>query len=86
MKSFDAFAPGRGVRRRVAARPISFRPFRRDVLRVAAEFDDVPLRDSQMLEQSLRGMGLARRLFAAQVRRKIGSNLVKLDVCASALQ
>src|SRR5438034_761404 len=50
-KRRDAGVPRRAIGRRLAARPIMFRPLRLRVLRVAAELEDVELRQSKVLEE-----------------------------------
>jgi hypothetical protein len=47
----DAFVPGFLARRRFGGRPIAGREVWRDVLSVAAEFEDVPLRDADVFEK-----------------------------------
>lgn len=56
------------------------------MLRVAAEFKDVPLRNSQVLEQLPRRMRSAFRLLAPQLRREALHGFIKIDVCAFRVQ
>jgi len=48
---FHGFVPGSRVGRPRRLRPVALRKTRRNVLGVAAEFQDVPLRDSRMLQK-----------------------------------
>src|SRR5437879_2942462 len=43
--------PRRCVRRSIALGPVALRPLRRFMLRIAAEFENVPLRQAQMLQK-----------------------------------
>ena len=47
----DAFFPRRIAWRLLGFGPITFRPCRRNMFRIAAEFQNVPLRNPQMFEQ-----------------------------------
>jgi hypothetical protein len=53
---------------------------------IAAEFEDVPLRDSHVLKQSPGGMGQLPHLFAAQLRWQIRNRLVDIQMGAAAPQ
>src|SRR5579859_4363429 len=64
LKGFQAYFPGNGVMRRWALRPIARRPIRRNVHGIAAEFENIPLRDAHVLEQFPGGMRSAFRLYA----------------------
>src|SRR5438105_15590066 len=50
-KLLDTLLPRFVTRRLLRFRPVSFRPLGRDVLRTAAELEDVPLPDAQVFEQ-----------------------------------
>ncbi len=55
----DGPVPRRGVGRRVSRRPVALGPGGRDVARVAAELQDVGLRDADVLEETPRRVGLS---------------------------
>src|SRR5882762_4508215 len=66
--------------------PIAFRKSRRNMLRVAAELHNVPLRDPRVLQQLPSGMRQARRKRTALVGRKFFERIHKLHVSRAALQ
>src|SRR5437899_3468237 len=76
----DALVPGSGVGRRVGLRPVIVRPFRLDVLRVAAELEDVELRQAQMLEELPQRVRHPLRLSTARVRRDPIDRPFEVDV------
>src|SRR5712672_3682734 len=67
-------------------RPIPLRKSRRDMLGVAAELDNVPLRDPRMLQQLPTSVRQARRKRSALVRWKFFQRIQKLHVSGAALQ
>ena len=54
--------------------------------RVAAELQNVPLRDTQVLEHLPSRVGQSRRLHSPQLDRPLGDDVVKRGVCALAAQ
>lgn len=56
----------------VGLRPIAFGPGRRNMLRIAAEFKNVPLRQAQVFEKHPQGVGIANGLLAAESCGNIG--------------
>jgi hypothetical protein len=77
----DGAVPGPGVGRlRAAGRPVPFRPARRDVRRVAAELEDVPLRQAQVLEQLPQRVLDAVGPGAAQRRRHVADDRFEAEV------
>lgn len=86
LKRFDAFVPGRGARRGRGFGPVVVRPFGGDVFRVAAEVEDVALRDAQMFEEHPGGMRQALWDFALELRGEIGDDFVKGGVGVAAVE
>src|SRR5450755_2663057 len=79
----DAFVPRCGIRRGWLLRPIACGPRRRDMLAVPAEFENVPLRQAQVLQQHPRRMRKFRGLRTAQLGGQILYNILKLGVGSS---
>src|SRR5579864_6774863 len=82
----DACIPSSGTGGSFRRGPISFRPFWRSMLRVAAELQNIPLRDAQVLQQHPKRMGKTSRLLSDQVRRNSSNNFVELGVRTAALE
>ncbi len=85
-KSLDAGLPRAVVRWRIVRRPIALGPRRRDVLGVAAELEDVPLGDPQVLDQPPRGVRLPLRPDAPQCGRQALHRGVEVEVGIAAAQ
>jgi len=79
-----AFRPGSGIGGRGGFRPVSLGPFWRDMFRIAAEFEDVPLGDAKVLEDHPGRMREVIWLLAAQVGWKIFDRVIKSGVSVSA--
>src|SRR2546426_9270741 len=62
------------------------RPFGRNVLGALRELDNVPLRDSDVLEQAPGGERLPRRLGSAQRDRPVGDGVFEHEVRVAAAQ
>src|SRR5579863_6835966 len=80
LELFDAFAPRLTTMRRLGLRPISLRPRRRLVLRVAAELENIPQSDAQVFEEHPGRVRKILRLGAAQLCRKVFDRVVEFDV------
>src|SRR5258706_6201756 len=65
---------------------ISFGQFRRSVIFVAAEFENVPLRDPHVLEHLPRSVGQVLNPLAATLRRETSEKVFKVDVRVAATQ
>src|SRR5208282_2598383 len=83
---FHTCIPNGGGRRSFCLRPIPFGPFRRDVFRVAAEFQNVPLRDAQVFQQHPERVGQAGRLLSKQFVRNVGDYFFELGVGATSIE
>lgn len=81
-----AFIPGLLVGRRGFGGPVASGPVGRLVLRVPREFENVPLRNAQVLDQLPRRVLGAARLFAAQLRREILHRVIEGGVGVPALE
>ena len=68
-KAFDARRPGAALGWRFGLRPVAVRPLRGLVLGIAAEFQDVRLRDAQVLEQHPRRVRACLPVFDRVVSR-----------------
>ena len=79
-KSSEAFFPSVVGRRGVARRPVAGGEVQLFVFGVAAEVEDVPLRDAEVLQQLPGGVGRARGLGGAQLGGPVGDDLVEADV------
>src|SRR5438045_9394890 len=86
MDGLNAFVPSGVVRRRSRFRPIALRKFGRDMLWIAAEFEDVPLRDADVLQQLPRGVRQSLRRGDAVVRWKIRQGIGESEVSLAASQ
>src|SRR6266853_6405009 len=82
----DCFLPKFRIAGFVGPWPISFRPFRRSVTFVAAEFENVPLRDPHVLEHLPRSVGQALNPLAATLRLETSEKVFKVDVRVPATQ
>ena len=86
LKRLNASVPGGRVGRRVGFRPVAFGKLRRDVLSVAAEFEDVPLRNAHVLEQPPCRKRKSGGADATQLRREVREDLFKGNVRAATVQ
>src|SRR6267378_1033053 len=66
--------------RRLRSRPVSLRPRRRNVLRIASELQDVPLRKAHMFEQHPGSVWEVRDFHARQLHRPIAHGAIETDV------
>ncbi len=82
----QALLPSRFVRRCFRFWPVAVWKCRRDVLGTSAEFQDVPLRDAQVLEKLPGRMRQPRGSRSAQRRREILQRIVKMEVRATTLE
>ena len=82
----DALVPRCIVGRRDARRPIAGWELGRNVLRVPREFQNVPLRDTQVLEQLPGGMGAPLRPLPAPLRRKVLHRVVESNVSVTSVE
>src|SRR5437870_2386896 len=71
------------IRRLLCFRPITFRPLRGDVLRVAAELEDVPKRDAQVLQYLPWRMRAAPRQLPLQRKRHVFHRRIEIEVRAA---
>lgn len=78
----DALIPRSIRRRRGSGWPVARRPGWGDVLRMPAEFDDVPQSDPEMLEELPRRMRRAGRADPAAFRRKVLHRIIEAHVSA----
>src|SRR5581483_10865409 len=85
-KATQAVVPGCRVSRRRALGPIAFGPGRRLMLRIAAEFQNVPLRDAHVLQQLPRAVRRAGWYCPAQPRRKIRHHRVEIGMRVASTQ
>ena len=85
-KLLNRFIPKAGIAGTSRLWPITFGPFRRDVIRSAAEFQDVPLRDSHVLEHLPGRVGQAFNLLTAGFGRKVRDEVIERDVRVAATQ
>src|SRR5688572_11473247 len=76
--------PGGVVGRGVPTRPVAVRPGRRDVPRVAAELQDVPLGDAQMFQEPPGAVGHRRDRAPAEDGWNVGHGPVEGEVGAAA--
>ena len=86
LEARDTFIPGDRIRWRGSFRPIFLWPFRGDVFRIAAELENVPLRDAEMFKQHPGGMGEAIWLRGPQLFRDIRDRIFKFRVRFSAFK
>src|SRR5229473_8089478 len=82
----DGFFPKLFVAQFVRLWPVAFRPFRRDVLCLAAELQNVPLRDPYVLKHLPRGVRQALDLLPTGSCRKGGDEIVERHVRIGAAQ
>src|SRR5205823_10644460 len=78
--------PGRVIGRGVTLGPVARGEVRRDVFGVAAKFEDVPLRNAQVLQQPPGRVRDAGRPGAAQRGRQVGDGRVEVQVGAAAAE
>src|SRR5579872_4790234 len=71
MNLFNTLVPRIGAGRLGGLRPVAFGPLRRFVLRVAAEFEDVPLRDADVFDQH---PGRVREVFGLRAAKFLGQS------------
>ena len=76
----DAFGPGCGGGRGRSFRPVAFGPFRGDVFFVAAEFEDIPLGQTEVFEEHPGRVREVCGLGAAEFGRKISYDGVEVGV------
>lgn len=86
VEGFDRVVPGFGVGRRGRFWPVAGRPIRRNVFRVAREFEDVPLRKAHVFEHFPGGVRGAFRADALEFRGPVFDGIVKSDVRLAALE
>src|SRR5262249_46144179 len=82
-KRINRLIPGAVIGRAIAARPITLGPGGRDVLRIAAKFQDVPLGDSHMLQETPRAVRHRSNRSTAEVAGDIRHRFVETDVGAA---
>src|SRR4029077_8382597 len=86
LERLHTFLPFRFARRPRRLWPVAFGKSRRHMFRVAAELQDVPLRDARMLEQLPAGVRQTRRKRSAFVRWKLFQRIHKVHMRGAALQ
>lgn len=82
----DAGVPGRVARRGSRFWPVVVRPFRSCVIWVAAEFQDVPLREAQVFEEHPQGVRVVGGFLAAEIGGDVGDDVVESGVGLAALK
>ena len=86
LKGFQAHFPGNGVGRGWMNRPIAGRPIGRDVHGIAAEFEDIPLRDADVLEEFPGGVRRACWLVSRPRHGKSGDSGLEIRVSVAAFK
>ena len=86
LESLDALVPRCGAWRRRGFGPVIIGPFGGDIFWVAAEVENVALRDAQVFEKHPGGMRQAFRDFATKLRREVGDYFVEGGVGMAALE
>ncbi len=86
LESGDGVVPLLVVARGRGFRPVALGKFGRDVFAVAAEFQNIPLRDAGVFEELPPGVGEALRVGAALGRGEVLDGVHEMDVGAAALQ
>ena len=81
-KLFDRFLPKLRRSYLLLRRPITFRPFRRDVFWIATELEDVPLRDAHVLKHLPRRVRQTFHALAAEFGGKARDEVFEGDVRA----
>jgi len=76
----DRLVPSGWRWRRIALGPIAARKLRRNMPRVAAELQNIPLRDPHVLDDPPRRMWHSSRPFATQLGRQLGHSRGEVDV------
>ncbi len=82
----NTLVPSSGTRWSIRFRPIILRPFGRLVFGVAAEFENIPLRQPKMLEQHPGRVRESVGFYAAQLLRHVFHDVVKPGVGAAAVK
>lgn len=85
-KLLDALLPSPVARRRFRVWPVSLRPFWRDMLRIAAELEYVPLSDAHVLEQLPRRVRCSLNSLPAQLGWEVFDRILKVNVCSFRIQ
>src|SRR5262249_13045770 len=85
-KCGDRLAPGFGVGRCVVLRPVAVGELRRNVTRIAAELENIPLADAHVFQKTPRRVRDLGWLLAAKLRRQVGNGLFEVQVSASAAE
>ena len=85
-KLVNRFIPEIDRARFIRVRPITFRPFRRDVTCVAREFEYVPLRDPHVLEHLPGRVGKPLDSLTAFLNREIFGEILKTQVRITAAE
>ena len=85
-KLVDRCIPEIGRSQFIRVRPITFWPFRRDVICVAREFEDVPLRDAQVFKHLPGRIGKPLDLLTAFLNREIFDEILKTQVRMAAAE
>src|SRR5207245_4324783 len=84
-KRLGTLCPRRPARR-IGFGPISLGPCGRNVLRVPAELEDIPLREAHVLQQLPRRMRCSGRLCTGFLTRQFSERGLKAGVCAFAFE
>jgi hypothetical protein len=74
------------IRGRFRRRPVSFRPFRGDMLCIAAELQNVPLAETHVFEQHPRSVREVRDFGSGELHRPVAHGVVEADVRTAAFQ
>src|ERR1043166_5600394 len=86
MEGLDALLPFDGISRGRVLGPVFARPFRLLIFRIPAEIEDVPLRDTHVLEQHPRRVWQTLRNFAAILCREVFYHLIECGMSMTAIE